>query len=77
MSDFKLSATMMEYPFYYEGITQDEYISESHYYNCCVANRFRDGKYQSLRQQLAKGLIKEIPKEYKQFCLNPDWDKGL
>ena len=76
MLDFHIEPQMRETPFFFEGITQDEYLTENTYFLEVIANSV--GKaydYKSLRQQLLDGEITEIPKKYKRFCIDPEWDK--
>jgi hypothetical protein len=73
VSDFYVPHSLKEAPFYYDGISQDEYITEMHYYDDFLCNH-NGSEYVPLRKQLKNGLIDKIPEEYKFFCLNPNWD---
>jgi hypothetical protein len=77
VSDFYVAPQMKENPFYYDGIRQDEYLTEYMYYHECIAERFKNGPYKPLVCQLRDGEIDRIPEKYKRFCLDPNWDSGL
>ena len=58
-----------EKPFYYNGITFDEYYVEWGYYMTWHATHKKP--YKPLREQLADGDIINIPDEYKVLCPYP------
>ena len=60
-----------ESPYYFEGITYDEYFVEQCYLGYCIANKKMVG-YKTLREQLIDGDIKTIPDEYKISCPYPE-----
>jgi len=62
---------MFESPFYFDGITFDEYFIEQSYLGYCIANKKMIG-YKTLRKQLEDGDIDIIPDEFKISCLFPD-----
>ena len=79
MSDFYVAPMMKENPFYYDGIKQDEYLTEMVYYSEFVSDTERrvKEKYKPLMKQLQDGDIKKIPDKYKYLCIDPNWDKDL
>jgi len=60
-----------EKPFYFEGITFDEYFVEWCYHGSCIARKEMVG-YKPLRKQLIDGDIHSIPDEYKKLCPYPE-----
>ena len=58
-----------ESPFYFDGITYDEYFVEWCYYSACIAGK---KIYKSLRDQLLDGDISFISDEYKKLCPYPE-----
>jgi len=58
-----------ESPYYFDGITYDEYFVEQCYYHACIA---RKKIYKTLRKQLLDGDIQSIPDEYKISCPFPE-----
>ena len=60
-----------EKPFYYDGITYDEYFVEWYYFNTCNTPEMRIN-YKSLRKQLEDENITNIPNSYKALCPEPD-----
>ena len=62
---------MFESPFYFDGITYDEYFVEQCYYYACLAHKEMIG-YKTLRKQLIDGDIQSVPDEYKKLCPDPD-----
>ena len=52
-----------ENPFYFDGITYDEFLVEQCYYHTCIAQNII--KYKTLREQIVDGDIYCIPDEYK------------
>ena len=60
-----------EKPFFYEGITFDEYFVEWCYHSACIAGK-KMTTYKPLRKQLEDGDIITIPDEYKKLCPDPD-----
>jgi len=53
-----------ESPFYFDGISYDEYFVEQTYRNYCMANKIMVG-YKTLRQQIIDGEIDSISDEFK------------
>jgi len=53
-----------ESPFYFDGITYDEYIVERCYHGMCIVKKKMIG-YKPLREQILDGDIQSIPDEYK------------
>lgn len=53
-----------ESPFYFDGISFDEYLVEQRYHHSCIARKKMIG-YKTLREQILDGDIEEIPDEYK------------
>mgnify|MGYP000312226922 FL=1 len=68
MSDFYVTEATKEAPFYYDGITLNEYMTELCYYMINF-DLVKQGKYKTLKQQLADGDISEIPEKYKALCV--------
>ena len=60
-----------ESPFYFDGITYDEYFVEWCYHSACIACQKMVG-YKPLREQLIDGDITFIPDEYKKLCPFPE-----
>ena len=60
-----------ESPFYFDGITYDEYFVEQCYYHACIAGKKMIG-YKPLRKQLIDGDIQSVPDVYKKLCPDPD-----
>ena len=60
-----------ESPFYFDGITFDEYFVEQCYYHAYIARKKMIG-YKTLRKQLLDGDIQSIPDEYKISCPYPE-----
>jgi len=60
-----------EKPFYYEGITFDEYLVEWYYFGSCNTPD-KMINYKTLRKQLEDGDIKSIPDSYKILCPFPE-----
>ena len=60
-----------ESPFYYDGITYDEYFVEWCYLSACIAHK-KMTTYKSLRKQLIDGDITFISDEYKKLCPFPE-----
>ena len=59
-----------ESPFYYDGITYDEYFVEQCYYHAWIAQKIVE--YKPLRNQLMDGDIQSVPEEYKISCPFPE-----
>ena len=64
-----MDAPASKAPFYYDGITYDEFYVESYYYGACSSMK---KTYKSLRKQLVDGDITSIPDEYKALCPFPE-----
>jgi len=62
---------LFEKPFFYEGITYDEYFVEQCYLHACIARQDMIG-YKPLREQLIDGDIQSVPDEYKISCPYPE-----
>ena len=60
-----------ESPFYFDGITHDEYLVEGCYYRYCIANQRMIG-YKTLREQIIDGDIQSIPDDYKTSLPYPE-----
>ena len=60
-----------EKPFFFDGITEDEYIVEQCYYHAWIASKNKI-EYKPLRNQLIDGDIQNVPDEYKISCFDPD-----
>ena len=61
-------APVSKAPFYYDGMTYDEYFVEMYYFSIYATS----AKYKTLRKQLEDGDIINIPDEYKALCPHPD-----
>ena len=61
----------LEIPFYYDGITYDEYFIEWYYFDSCNTLE-KKLNYKPLRKQLEDGDITSIPNSYKALCPEPD-----
>jgi len=60
-------------PFYFDGVTFDEFFVEKCYHDYYMARIApRGGKYKPLRKQLEDGDIASVPNEYKILCPDPD-----
>ncbi|MBQ6873675.1 MAG: hypothetical protein IJO24_05165 [Clostridia bacterium] len=57
---------VVDYPFLFDGITDDEACFENRYLNLNY-ELCRDRKYEPLIKQLLEGKIAEIPVEYLKF----------
>lgn len=53
-----------ESPFYFDGISYDEYFVEQCYHHACIARSKMIG-YKPLRKQIIDGDIQSIPDEFK------------
>ena len=65
--------TVTHAPFYYDGITYDEFLVEEcyrNYYHAILASK-KIG-YKSLKKQLEDGEIQSVPDEYKITCPFPE-----
>jgi len=60
---------MFEKPFYYEGISYDEYFVE---WVCFSESIVKNNIYKSVKQQLIDGDIRTIPEKYLKLCPNPE-----
>ena len=70
----KVPSTMeftFEKPFYYDGITFDEFFVEMYYYGSRNTPE-KMMNYKPLRKQLEDGDIMSIPDEYKLLCPFPE-----
>lgn len=52
-----------EKPFYFDGITFDEFLVEQCHYHTCIAQSVIE--YKPLREQIIDGDIQSIPEDYK------------
>jgi len=64
-------ATASNAPFYFDGITNDEFLIEQYYYGM-YAGASKILNYKPLRKQLIDGDIMSIPDEYKKLCPYPE-----
>lgn len=59
----------VDYPYRFEGITDDEACFEQAYLMLNI-ELYAEKKYKPLIQQLLDGDISEIPVEYLEYCLS-------